>query len=162
MGEIRQITVNKMIPVIEELLEEGMRIRITVTGSSMYPFLRDKKDSVELYRSSYDQLKRGDIVLIRRDNGEYVLHRVVKKDRKYFYMNGDAQQWWEGPIKPKQVIAKVTKVWRKDRCILCSSFLWRLASILWMLLIPFRDLIFKSYYHLRRLSSAVHTGRKYT
>ena len=45
MGEIRQITVNKMIPVIEELLEEGMRIRITVTGSSMYPFLRDKKDS---------------------------------------------------------------------------------------------------------------------
>lgn len=153
MCEVRSVKADRVFPAAIELMDNNIRVRITVTGRSMYPFLRENLDSVELKRTDYSEIKRGDIVLILRDNGMYVLHRVLRKEREYFFMVGDAQQWIEGPLNPEQLIAKVTSVWRGNKCITCSTLSWRFLSQLWLCMLPLRYFIIKNFGRLRRLIS---------
>jgi len=147
MCEIREVKVAaaSLIPLISELFEHGQNSRIAVSGDSMYPFLRHRIDCVECTKGSFDQLSRGDIVLIQRTNGGYILHRVYRKKKDCFFMVGDAQQWIEGPLYPEQLLAVVTVIWRKDKRIACSNMWWRLLSGLWLYLRPFRYFILKVY-----------------
>lgn len=64
-------------PFIKEILDKGSRVRITVTGMSMYPFLREHMDSVELSKANFSERDRGDIVMVMRNSHEYVMHRVM-------------------------------------------------------------------------------------
>lgn len=151
MSELRLVKAKGLFPVIGELLDNGQSARIIVTGTSMYPFLRDGIDSVELSRTSFYDIQRGDIVMILRDNGQYVMHRVFRKEEDCFYMVGDAQQLIEGPLRPEQLVAVISAVWRRERRVECSNMMWKLLSILWMGLLPFRSLIIRTYGRLRRV-----------
>lgn len=132
-------------PVINEILEMGYGTRITVTGSSMHPFLRGNIDSVELYAPDYNSIGRGDIILILRDSGEYILHRVLFKENNCFYIAGDSQCWSEGPIREDQIIGIVRTIWRRDKKIQCSNIVWRIVSILWVYIFPFRRFVLSAY-----------------
>lgn len=151
MCEVRKVKSEAIFSVIKELLDQGRSARIIVTGTSMYPFLRENMDSVELSPARFDSLHKGSIVLIRRKNGEYVLHRVLRKKKECFFMAGDAQQWIEGPIYPEQLIAVATVVWRGERKIDCTDIRWRLLSCLWMRLLPVRRLMIHGYWRIRPL-----------
>lgn len=133
-----------MFPMINEILSRGTGVRITVTGRSMYPFLRENIDGVELLPGDFKSICKGDIVIILRDSGEYVMHRVLKKDGDFFYMVGDAQLWVEGPIRADQIRAVVSAVWRGNKKIASNNPVWRLLSIIWLYL-PIRKLLFKVY-----------------
>ena len=87
------------------LLQTGdTPLSLPVTGSSMLPFLVPGRDSVLLARPGR-RLRRGDMVLYRREGGGYVLHRIVACQRDgAFAMAGDARKgrrqgpgrfWWE-------------------------------------------------------------------
>jgi signal peptidase I len=152
MHKIRYIQSKQLFPVVQELLKTGVSATITVTGMSMYPFLREDMDSVELSASSFVDIHLGDIVLILRESDEYVLHRVLRKDMNCFYIIGDAQQWVEGPLYPNQLIAVVTAVWRKNKRIEYTNFWWKLLSSIWMKLIPFRYLLIRIYKYLLKIS----------
>ena len=143
MSEMKQVKAADLFKLVDELFEMDSRVWITVTGTSMYPFLKGSRDSVELSKIAFESLKRGDIVLIKRDSGDYVLHRVLKKKKDCFYIIGDAQQWVEGPLMPAQLLAVVTKLKRKKRTFDCSSPLVKTAVWIWLMLIPFRYMIFK-------------------
>jgi hypothetical protein len=119
---------------------------------SMYPFLKDGRDSVELSGCSFDTIKKGDIVLIKRITGTYVLHRVLKKQKDCFYMIGDAQQWIEGPLSPAQLIAFVTRIKRKERIISCDNPFYKFLVSLWLVAIPFRYKIFRALRPVKRLA----------
>lgn len=150
MNEVKLIKFDLLFPIINEILSSGKHARITVTGMSMYPFLRENIDSVELTAVDFSNIHSNDIVLILRDSNQYVMHRVIKKEKACFYIVGDAQRWIEGPIRSDQLIAKITTVWRRNKKISCSNLWWRLLSSLWMLLLPFRSLIIKTYSKLRQ------------
>lgn len=150
MCEIRNIKSEIMFPVIEEIMNKGVRVRITVTGMSMYPFLRENKDSVELSEIDFARIRIGDILLIQMESGQYILHRVIRKKRRSFYLNGDAQKTIEGPLKPEQIIAKAEAVWRENRYIACSDIRWRILSFLWRMLFPVRYLIIQIYWKISR------------
>lgn len=143
MREIRKIKSAEIFPLIKELLRDDRKAWITVTGMSMYPFLREDKDSVELSAASIGLIKKGDIVLIKRVSDEYILHRVLEKEKESFYIIGDAQQWIEGPLKPEQLIAVVTAVKRKNHQFSCQNKLWKLLVGIWINIIPLRNLILK-------------------
>ncbi|KJS10364.1 MAG: hypothetical protein VR67_18895 [Peptococcaceae bacterium BRH_c8a] len=149
ISDIRRVKSSALMPAIGEIIAGGGRVRLTVTGSSMYPFLRQGVDSVILAAVEPTALKRGSIVLVMRDNGQYVLHRVIKHKRQCFYLNGDAQQQIEGPLLLEQVIAVVTSVWRRDRHIDCRGLWWRALSALWGLALPVRGYILSFYRWLR-------------
>lgn len=150
MGQIKTAASSALFPVIREILDAGGKARLSVTGTSMFPFLRERTDSVELQKVYYPQIRRGDIVLFLRPCGEYVLHRVVRAGPSSFYVMGDNQQWLEGPLFPTQLIAAAAAVWRGETRIDCRRFHWRFLSWLWLLVIPFRGIIKRVLYRMER------------
>jgi len=151
MHEVKKIKAAGLFSLVTELLDQGQSARIIVSGNSMYPFLRDGIDSAEFTKSSFEQVRRGDIVLIRRTDGYYVMHRIFRKKKNSFFIIGDAQQWIEGPLTPNQLIAVVPVIWRKEKRILCSNRWWCLLVRLWLILRPFRYFILKVYRKIRKL-----------
>ena len=155
MHQIKFVKSTELFPIIKEIFDNNSIACIAVTGMSMYPFLREKIDSVELSPPDFKGMNRGDIVLIRREDGEYVLHRVVRKNRDHFYIAGDAQQLIEGPLHRDQLVAVVTSVRRREKKIKCNNFIWRLLSSIWTLLLPLRRFIIKSYIFLRNIHNII-------
>lgn len=152
MREVINIKNNILFPVIYELLKADKKVVITVTGSSMRPFLHENVDMVELSLADFDVIKRGDIVMAIGESGRYVLHRVIEKNKNCFYMVGDAHNSIEGPFYPEQFIAVVTSIWKGKNKICCTNFLWRLLSVLWLRALPLRGIVFKTYRLIKRLA----------
>ncbi len=136
---------------LEEIISAGGHFTLCVSGSSMNPFLVHGRDFVRLIKCTPQDLKKGRILLFRRDNGELVLHRVmcVLPDG-CLVMNGDAQIWCE-TISPLQVIAAVSEIECKGKIISCKSFKYRTKIFLWQLLFPLRSLIFRVRNKLKRM-----------
>ena len=62
------------------LLKKGYLVTMP-SGSSMLPLIRPDRDTVVIKRRIP---KKYDVVLYKRDNGKYILHRVLKiKDKEY-------------------------------------------------------------------------------
>ncbi|MGE5613693.1 MAG: S24/S26 family peptidase [Bacillota bacterium] len=144
MRKVIRAKASDIFPIMHEIFQNSTsNVCITVRGSSMYPFLRDGIDEVELSRADFANIKKLDIVLAKRSTGEYVLHRVIKKDKNCFYMLGDAQRQIEGPFNPGQLQAIVKSVRRKKKRISCDSTLWLLLSWIWMICLPIRHYMLK-------------------
>jgi hypothetical protein len=96
---------------MEEILSSGGAVEITVTGNSMYPMLCHRKSQVRL--TSPAALQIGDIPLYRRDNGAYILHRIVGAGNTYICI-GDNQFVEEPGVRRDQILALVTGFYRGD------------------------------------------------
>lgn len=95
----------EMIPVIKEALNNGKPVEMTVTGNSMRPLLKDRISSVKLIKP--DNLKKGDIVLFLRNDGHYVLHRIINIHEELYDIVGDNQIIPDRDIPKEKIIAKV-------------------------------------------------------
>lgn len=137
--------------LMEPLLElmEETTVPLVISGSSMTPFLAHGRDTVYLSKVQRP-LKRGDMILYRRDSGAYVLHRILKAENGSYTLVGDAQTWLEPGIREEQVLALVTAVRRKGRLLQPGSFWWDFFEKVWIRLIPLRPRILKLYGRLFR------------
>ncbi|MBQ4518496.1 MAG: S24 family peptidase [Clostridia bacterium] len=124
-----QIEMQLLLPFLKEMLAEGREIKMTVTGNSMYPLLRDRQDSVLL--TTTGQPKKFDIALFVRTNGEAVLHRIVACGDDGFIMLGDNQYEKEGPIGPEQIVAVAKGFYRGTRFIPFETWWCRLYTFIW-------------------------------
>jgi len=158
MRKVKSVKSADLFPVVSELLQNNQKVRITVTGNSMMPFLRENRDSVELSAAGINDLRFGQIALIRRNDGIYILHRVILKVKGSFYLAGDAQCRVEGPLMPDQLIAVVTNIWRKDKQISASNILWKILSFLWWIRLPVWFIFTRPFKFLNRLSKALRGG----
>ena len=61
----------------EEILESGQPLVYTNVGDSMEPLIRQGRDLLVI-RKNDREWRKYDIPLYRRDNGQYVLHRILK------------------------------------------------------------------------------------
>ena len=129
-------------PSIREIIDAGGIVRLTVTGQSMLPTLVERRDSVLLTKP--EKLKKTDIVLYRRTNGDYVLHRIVKISKDGLHMCGDNQIKVEHPVLPEQVIAVVSAIIRKGKQIEITNLRYRISAIVWSNFIPLRPFLFKT------------------
>lgn len=160
-GIVKKIELAKMSEIlsfIEFLFELKSDVKLTVTGNSMFPFLRHTRDSVLLSDAKNLHISKGDIVLFKRDTGQCILHRVCRyKNDDNIYFVGDAQTGIEGPIAKSEIIALVKSVYRNGIEISCRSFWWRTLSFIWLLVLPIRpfciNLFTKSIQILRRFIS---------
>ncbi|MBQ7822157.1 MAG: S24/S26 family peptidase [Clostridia bacterium] len=94
-------------PIIREVVGSGGEFTMKTHGTSMLPMLSDGNDSVVLV-SVPEKIVRGDVIFYKRENGQFVLHRVVGKRKDGFVLRGDNQIINEYGVGYDTVIAIVT------------------------------------------------------
>ena len=126
---------------ILNLLEAGKTIQIKPQGYSMYPMFIPGRDSAIIKAVGETKLKRGDVVLYKRDYGILVLHRIWKIDSQGIYMNGDNQQEIEGPLRLDQVKGILVAFIRNNKTISTENLLYRMIAYMWINMLPIRGIV---------------------
>lgn len=112
-NEKQLVDIDSLMPLVIERIEAGQSVRFSPRGISMLPMIRQEIDSVVLSPVT-GRLKKYDIPLYQREDGSYVLHRVVRTGNSYTCI-GDNQFKSEKGIERGQVLAVVTAFYRGDR-----------------------------------------------
>ncbi len=145
-----QLPFEQMMPLITESFRQGMTATIPVTGNSMWPLFSHKRDCAVLSQCEGKPLRRGDVPLYQRPDGQYVLHRVIKVTSDGYWFAGDAQRKLE--YLPKScVVAVMTAFVRKGKTVECNDKRYRLYSWCWMAVRPLRPFLIRLAKFLYRL-----------
>ncbi len=130
------------IEVIDEVLASGGEFRLYPKGTSMLPLIVQTRDSVVLKRNTQIPARKHDIAFYRRRNGQFVLHRVMEicADGTYT-MCGDNQVALEKGIEKEQIIAYVSAIYRKEKCVKMESGAYAAYVFLWTKM-PLRRFLF--------------------
>ena len=138
-----------LMPLIRERLAAGQSVRFNPRGVSMLPMLRQGRDSVELSPLP-EKLNKYDLPLYRRDNGQYVLHRIVRAGDDYTCA-GDNQFALEHPVRHDQMIGLVTSFTRDGRRIEVTDPAYRRYCRFWCATRPVRHFARRVKGRLRRI-----------
>ena len=137
----KTVNTKEYLSLTLSLLHEGhSNVPVTVSGTSMVPFLRPG-DTVYLNLPERPY-RVGDVVLFTRPGGSYVLHRIVGKKDGCFMLLGDGQITQE-PVPFSHVHAVMTSARVRDRIVTPRHPRWLFYSTLWRWMIPLRPLIGK-------------------
>ena len=137
------VEMKDLYELIDISFKNNQSVIFKVRGMSMFPLLRDKRDSVKLEKITTPP-KRKDIILYKRDNGQFVLHRIIKEKDGLYTLLGDNQSYKEYLIRLDQVLGVVTSIVRKGKEIdLKKSKKYKLYSFFWCFNIFIRKVILK-------------------
>ena len=137
---------------IEELLLKGKTVQIKPQGYSMYPVFVPGRDEAVVAPADPDKLKRGDVILYRRDKSILVLHRIWKKKDDGLYLVGDNQKEIEGPLRPDQVRGILVELIRNGKHIPADNIIYRILTSIWLRLRPARPVISHAVARIKKLS----------
>ena len=140
---------DELMPLIREQLAEGKRVKFMPRGMSMLPMLRQGIDSVILSPLP-DKLKKYDLPLYQRDNGQYVLHRIVKAGNTYTCI-GDNQFVYESGLRREQMIGLVTAFCRDKKEISVTALSYRIYCRAWHYSRPVRLFLQRAIGWLRKI-----------
>lgn len=149
-SNVKILPPEELIPPLLDLLEDADSVPLLISGASMSPFLVHNRDTVFLTKADR-ALKRGDMILYRRDSGRYILHRIYRVESGSYTLVGDAQTQLETGIRPDQVLARVCCVRRKGRLQKPGCFWWDFFEHIWIRLVPMRPRILAVYAGVVRL-----------
>jgi len=96
----------------EEELDKHGSFTYTNVGTSMMPLLRQHKDLFVIEKKTGERYKKYDVVLFKRTDGKYVLHRILKVRREDYVLCGDHQFRREYGVTENQILGVMTKVVR--------------------------------------------------
>lgn len=136
---------------IEQLLRQGNIVQIQPQGYSMYPVFIPGKTSVLVEHVPCEKLRRGDVVLYRRDHGILVIHRICRINSQGFYLVGDNQSETEGPLRPDQIRGKMIAFIRNGQEYSVKNPVYRIFSSIWLFLLPARPFFFSLSARCKRL-----------
>ena len=124
-----EIQLEQLMPLFLERFAQRKSVKFSPRGISMLPMLRQGIDSVVLSPLP-ERLRKYDLPLYQRENGQYVLHRIVKVGTTYTCM-GDNQFVAEPGLRHDQMIAVVTAFTRGKRTHQVTELGYRLYCRLW-------------------------------
>lgn len=136
------VTLDQVMPLFRECLAAGQSVTFSPKGTSMLPMLHQGRDTVELSPLP-EKLKKYDLPLYQRDNGQYVLHRIVKVGEAYTCI-GDNQFQLEYPVRHDQMIGLVTAFTRDGKKISVTNFRYKAYCRYWHWTRKIRRLIWLS------------------
>lgn len=120
----------------EQILERDGSLAYTNRGVSMMPLLRQGKD-VMLIEKCEPPYKKYDAVLFRRNNGQYVLHRIMRVMDGSYYIIGDNCISGE-TVRQEQILGVLTGVKRNGKLIREDDRLYRCYVRFWWAIFPLR------------------------
>ena len=133
----KPISLDDIFPIISEQLVSGGNASFTIHGTSMLPFLKDRKDKVWITKPNRE-LKKYDIIFYRLDGVGFILHRIVKVTRDGVICRGDNHTDNEPLLKFDDVIALVTDYERNGVKRSVDSVFQILYSRFWVNTMIFR------------------------
>ena len=143
-----RVALDDVMPIMEETLAAGQSVRFSPRGISMLPMLRQGIDSVVISPIP-ETLKKYDLPLYRRDDGKYILHRIVEAGDTYTCI-GDNQFEPETGVRRDQMIALVTGFYRGEKYHSVNEPAYRLYCRFWHYSRPIRHFWRRGVGFLRR------------
>ena len=137
--EKKYAEMESLVAIIKESLKKDKEVKLTITGNSMFPLLAHRRDSVVLKKP--EELKKYDIPLYRRENGRYILHRIIKIENGCFHTAGDNETELEYPVNKEQAVAVVSGFYRKGKYYSNKNVLYKLYTVIWCGMLPYRHKI---------------------
>lgn len=98
---------------IEDVLQEEGMLVSTMSGFSMYPMLRDRRDTIVVHRA-VGRLKKYDVPLYKVGD-KYVLHRIIKVLPDSYVIRGDNCERNEYGIRDEDILGVLTGFFRGDK-----------------------------------------------
>lgn len=138
------ISMEDVAHLVQVQLTSGGIAQLNVTGYSMMPLLRHRRDRVQLAPVTGEE-KAGDVVFYRRENGKYILHRIIRVSPDGYICCGDNQAEKE-EVSRQQLIAVMTAFTRKGKRYPITCLGYRVYTALWVKLFWLRP----AYIFLRR------------
>ncbi len=90
---------------LEKALNEIGFVCLEFKGTSMLPLFVEGRDKVCIYKYDENQrVKRGDVILYKRQDGTYVLHRVMRLKTSGYVLCGDNHCTLEYGVKESQIL----------------------------------------------------------
>lgn len=137
---------------IQEVLErDGVWIS-TTAGTSMWPMLRDRRDTI-VVRPAEGRLRPYDIALYRRDDA-YILHRVIKSTADGYRIIGDNCMVFE-EVPESDILGRLDEFWRGERHCDPQSDAWLLYARIWHDLLPIRKGIRRIHVAAKRVTQKI-------
>ena len=151
MENAKKITVSldELYPIIKEKIESGGTVQLPITGTSMLPLLVWGRDTVEIVKC--ENAKKYDIIFYRRDNGRFVLHRIIGINDKGYILCGDNQTFKEYGISDRHIIAVVSSITRNGKKFDVTRLSYKIYSRLWTMVRPFRRYILVGARKIKRM-----------
>lgn len=127
----KKISIDEIVPIMREQMASNGKVRFTPKGNSMLPLLRNNMDVVTMAKPEFP-LPKYSIAFYQRKNGQYVLHRVIKRKGSQYTMRGDNQYKNENGIAEEQIIANVTSFVREGKTYSVTDKTYRIYCVLWV------------------------------
>ena len=121
----------RMINIERCIAELGYAVA-PISGTSMLPLLKEGRDLVEL-ENNLNNLKEGDVVLYKKNDGTLVLHRIIKADGgDFFTLLGDHQTEGAEQVKRSQKIAAARGFFINGRYVDEKARWYRIYKRVWL------------------------------
>lgn len=122
----------KQMGTMEQCLEELGYAVVPIKGTSMWPLLKEGDSWVQVAARDGRQLKAGDVVLYRREDGQLVLHRILRVEQADTYLLCGDHQWKSNEyVKDGQILAVAQAFSRNGHCFGEHTWWYRLYRIIW-------------------------------
>ena len=103
---------------LEKALNEVGFVCMPFKGTSMLPLFVEGRDKVCIYKYEPNKpLKKGDIILYKRESGLYVLHRIMAFKGEEMVLCGDNHTTLEYGVKYSQVLGVCTGYYKYDKFV---------------------------------------------
>jgi len=106
-----------MEKTFEDIIAEQGLLVYTNTGISMMPLLRQHRDLLVIKPKPEGRLKRLDVPIYKRDNGKYIVHRIIWVRKNDYLICGDNQWYPERGITDRHIIGVLDSVIRDGKTI---------------------------------------------
>lgn len=133
---------------IEDVLEkEGVYVA-TICGISMYPMLRNQRDTVVI-KPYTGRLKKYDVPLYKVGD-RYILHRIIKVLPDSYIIRGDNLQEKEYGITDEKILGVLTSFYRDEKEIKLDNWIYKTYVFIWHTFFYPRIFVQKAYNKLKR------------
>lgn len=136
---MRTISVsNTFFAQAKKTLREGKEVRLLVQGNSMLPFIIGGKDTVTLIPYLDEDLPLGTAAFYQW-NGNYMIHRLVRKDDTHYHFLGDGNIYRIETVPRKNVIGILQTIHHPNGTDTdATTAAWRKKGMWWYHIQPLR------------------------
>lgn len=133
----------------EEILEEKGFLIYTNVGYSMLPFLRQRRDIIEIRKRDSGRCRKYDVVLYKWGQN-YILHRILKVLPDKYIIAGDHNTFLDSPVTDDMILGVLTRVIRNGKEITPDNIWYKFYVHLWCDVYPVRMFLLKTKWFIYR------------